>query len=64
MRVSPPGKPLAGVTPCSRYKRMRMCGSVYGYPASKISLSPILTWRLCSYAGLPHTNFKVRQGAN
>ena len=38
IRVAPPGEPYAGLASCSPYKRMGMCGSVYGYLASKSSL--------------------------
>ena len=48
--LAPPGEPLAAVAPCSPYNRMGMCGSVYGYPASKISLDHLCGWTLCSYS--------------
>ena len=32
---------LSWWAPCSPYKRRGICGSVYGYPASKISLGPL-----------------------
>ena len=48
--LAPLGEPYAGVAPCSPYKWIGMCGSVYGYPASKISLGPPWMWRLCSYS--------------
>ena len=39
---APPRKPLAGGYPVRQsYKRRGMCGSGYGYPASKISLGPL-----------------------
>ena len=41
---------LPGVAPCSPYKRRGVCGSFYGYPASKVSLDTFWIWRLCSYS--------------
>ena len=35
-----PGNPKDCVAPCSPYKRMGRCESVFGYQASKISLCP------------------------
>ena len=39
---------LSWWAPCLPYKRRGLCGSVYGYPAPKMSLGSHWIWRLCS----------------
>ena len=48
LELAPPREPLAGVVPCSPYKRRWMCWFVYEYHSSKRSLGPLWTWRPCS----------------
>ena len=41
VELAPTRKSYTGMAHCSPYERSGMCESVYGYPASKISLGPI-----------------------